>query len=211
MNSSCINIISLVVFAFVLCLPQQVSAANEKKSAGDVLKAARKALADAQSSSPAIEELRQALRGPDPSVRAAVFSAMIESNNPVLTTMAINEGRAHPDAVIQDLSARAAFQEVSHITLEPAENQSDSESWNKLIEWNKGASIHIRRYDWKTGKFLFGSSTQAGRISGTTLAFNRGYCGGSLTAEKQSWVFLGSVRCTFGKEQFVVPVKVRIR
>src|SRR4051812_40423028 len=90
---------------FVLIKASVAQEPNQpSKTAAEVLKTL-------QQTSGEVEQLRAALRGPDPSVRVAAFAAMIESNNPALMALAIQEGHAASDAVLRDLAMRAAFRE----------------------------------------------------------------------------------------------------
>jgi hypothetical protein len=47
---------------------------------------------------------------------------MVESNDPSLVSVAINEGHARSDVTLRDLAARAAFREVSAFTPDPWPN-----------------------------------------------------------------------------------------
>lgn len=178
--------------------------ATRPMSPADVLKAAK-------AQAPDVEQLRAALRSPDPSVRVAAFSAMIESNNVTLTTLAINEGHGSADVVLRDLAARAAVKELRTIILDLGSNASkEAAERMRPFMHDRALNLPVEKYVWTTGEITLPYGARA-QISAATLQFSDLHCRGVLTAVEGSWYYDGIVNCADGKNRFDEPVRARIR
>lgn len=203
------RILSLVAVPFFSLFIGVVAAADSQpmqtpKSPTDVMRSAQQGAAE-------IEQLRTALRGPDASVRVATFVAMIESNNVSLTALAINEGHAGSDAVLRDLTARAAFRELQGFTVEPVKELSPEveKLYRTTFSDADGLQSTITNYDWTTGKF--GLKRGYGQISGSRMEFRSNHCQGNLAAVEGSWAFEGNVVCNRGGASFSERMRLVIR
>lgn len=165
-------------------------------------------LRNIQHSSDELEQLRAQLQSPNPSVRATAFNAMVESNNATLVTIAINEGHASADAVLRDLSARAAFRQLLSFKVEPSGDVSAQQD-DYLFFVNGGLQTKLSKYDPAAGLFILPSGE--GQISGNRLTFRSGYCQGSLAALEGSWTYEGPVTCIFNKTKLVTRMHINIR
>ncbi len=165
----------------------------------------------AQQSSGDVEQLRAALRSPDPSVRASTFAAMIDSNNPVLVSTAINDAHASTDATLRDMAARAAFRETSNVVMELSASASPEMRDRYMKSAAQGGpTLRIDKYDWRTGMVdVWNGKAQ---ISGSAFTFNAVYCRGTLNATEGTWEYEGVVTCSNGpNSQFMDKVRMRIR
>ena len=118
-------------------------------------------LRSSQQSAGDTEQLRAGLHSPDLSVRVSTFTAMINSNNPSLVSIAISS-----DASLQDLAARAAFRELQGFIVE-ASGEMSPDMQNAFIGFSNYQGLHakLEKYDWGSGVFtIFGGQ---GQISGT--------------------------------------------
>jgi hypothetical protein len=171
---------------------------------------AAEVLRSIQQSSGDVEQLRAGLRSPDPSVRVSTFAAMINSNNPALYTVAINEGHVSSDAALRDLAARAAFRELSAFIVEPGADLPP-ESQATLVTFSETRGLHakIEKYDWGTGQFVV--TVGQGQISGSRLTFKTAWCQGSLAAVEGSWTYEGLVVCALNQTKLTGKMHVSIR
>jgi hypothetical protein len=158
-----------------------------------------------------VQQLRAALRSPDPAVRVSTFSAMVESNNAAMTAMAINEAHAGTDPTLRDMAARAAFKELSTVAMElVAPPSPDARERYLKSAAAGGPTLRIDKYDWHTGMAeIWNGKSQ---ISGATFTFNSIFCRGSLSAVEGTWDYEGVVSCVNGpNSQFMDKVRFRIR
>jgi hypothetical protein len=177
--------------ALLACLSVGVSMAQQAQPRAQ---SSTEVLRSIQQSSGDIEQLRAGLHSPDASVRVSTFTAMINSNNPSLVALAINEGHVSSDAALQDLAARAAFRELTGFLVEPSgEISPDTQSAFATFSTENGLRGKVEKYDWGSGTFtlLFGQ----GQISGSRLSFRTNFCQGSLAVVAGSWTYEGLVVC----------------
>ena len=167
-------------------------------------------LKSAQQNSGDIGQLRAALQSPDPSVRTSAFTSMIESNNPSLIAIAINEGHVSSDAAVRDLSARAAFRELHAFQIEP-DGDVSPDTQNAIIDLSdeKGLRLVVTEYNWVTG--MFTNYAGQGQVSGSRLTFKTWSCQGTLAAKEGSWVYEGLVICVRGATKLSSRMRVSIR
>lgn len=157
-----------------------------------------------------IEQLRAGLSSPDPSVRVATFSAMMQSNNPSLTTIAINEGHASSDATLRDLASRAAFGQLAGFNIEPKGVVPPEMEKAFLYFSTFGLRVKMRDYDSARGIFtVFGGGE--GQISGSRLTFRAGFCLASLASVEGTWTYQGRVVCQNGTIVLSQEMTVTIR
>lgn len=156
-----------------------------------------------------IEQLRAGLSSPDPSVRVATFSAMMQSNNPSLTTIAINEGHASSDATLRDLAARAAFGQTAGFLIEPI-GEVPPELQKTMQVLSRAVSIKIQGYDPARGMFTISGSGE-GEISGARLTFRSWGCQGNLVSVEGTWTYQGRVLCKYGSAILDRKMAVTIR
>lgn len=176
------------------------------RSAADVL-------SNMNQQSAEVERLRAALRGPDASVRAAAFSAMFESNNAALATIAITEGRVSSDAVLHDLAVRAAFSELQSFMPEPVA-QLSAEAQSRYLQFTGQMTVKIKEHDRIHGTFKAlsgGGNPVVGQISAGRLSFTGPVCQGNLTAVDNLWTFKGFVNCVNGGLRLRELMRVQIR
>jgi hypothetical protein len=167
-------------------------------------------LRSSQQSAGDIEQLRAGLHSPDLSVRVSTFTAMINSNNPSLVSIAINDGHVSSDASLQDLAARAAFRELQGFIVE-ASGEISPDMQNAFVALSNYQGLHgkLEKYDWGSGVFtIFGGQ---GQISGTRLNFRTTYCQGTLAAMQGSWSYEGLVVCVAGGTKLTGKMHVNIR
>lgn len=175
------------------------------QSAADVLSTVKKGAGE-------IEQLRATLRGPDASARVAAFSAMVESNNPALVTIAINEGHVSSDAVLRDLAVRAAFRELKGFTPEPVAKLS-AEAQANYLKFS-AVRVEINEYQWARGTFKgmgTGSHGIVGQVSAGQLAFASQICQATLIAIEGTWAFEGTVNCSVNNQALRERMRVQIR
>ena len=157
-----------------------------------------------------MEQLRLALQSPNPSVRAQAFTAMAQSNNPALITMAIDEGHVSSDAVLRDMAARAAFREVRGLVLEPeGDTPAGTPSAVAAFSGETGLRVKLLGYDWVSG--AFNAYNGEGQISASRLTFRTLYCQGSLAAKEGSWTYEGMVQCAGSSGRLAGRMHVSIR
>ena len=167
-------------------------------------------LKNAQQNAGDIGQLRAALQSPDPSVRASAFTSMIESNNPSLIAMAINEGHVSSDAAVRDLAARAAFRELRAFQIEP-DGDVSPDTQNAIIDLSdeRGLRVVVADYNWVTG--IFTNFAGQGQISGSRLTFRTQSCQGTLPAKEGSWMYDGLVICVRGATKLSSRMHISIR
>ena len=192
----------LLVFGMHAVFAQQTPPRGQ--SPADVLR-------NLQHSSDDIEQLRAALHSPNPSVRSAAFTAMMQSDNPALRTLAIDEGHAGSDAVLRDLSSRAAFGELRSLIVEPTADMSSPDMQSSLINFSsdRGLQIRAEKYDPTSGVFTVIQGQ--GQVSGTRLTFRTTFCQGTLVAVEGSWVYEGQVVCLNGPTKLVGKMRASLR
>lgn len=196
----------LPVLAAVLSI---ATAFSQEDSSG--VQTPAEVLRNIQHSSNDIEQLRAGLTSPDPSVRVATFSAMMQSNNPSLTALAINEGHASADASLRDLAARAAFAQTLGLIIEPSFDIAPEMQKNFMYFSSVYAlRVKIAKYDWRAGLFMIAGGGE-GQISGTRLTFRDAQCQGSLAAVEGSWTYEGNVVCASGRTNLAGRMHVTIR
>lgn len=157
-----------------------------------------------------IEQLRAGLSSPDPAVRVATFSAMMQSNNPSLTTIAINEGHASADATLRDLASRAAFGQMAGFNVEPRGSVPPEMEKTFLYFSTYGLRVKIQEYDSARGMFtLLGGGE--GQISGSRLTFRAAFCVASLASVEGTWTYQGRVVCKNGALVLDQEMAVTIR
>lgn len=167
-------------------------------------------LRSSQQSAGDTEQLRAGLHSPDLSVRVSTFTAMINSNNPSLVSIAINDGHVSSDASLQDLAARAAFRELQGFIVE-ASGEMSPDMQNAFVAFYNYQGLHakIEKYDWGSGAFtIYGGQ---GQISGTRLNFRTTFCQGTLAAMQGSWSYEGWVVCVNGGTKLTGKMHVNIR
>jgi hypothetical protein len=167
-------------------------------------------LKSAQQNSGDIEQLRAALQSPDPSVRTSAFTSMIESNNPSLIAMAVNEGHVSSDAAVRDLAARAAFRELRAFQIEPS-GEVSPDTQNAIIDLSdeRGLRLVVVEYNWVTGTFT--NFAGQGQISGSRLTFRTQSCQGTLAGKEGSWTYEGLVICVRGTTKLSSRMHISIR
>ena len=191
-----------LIAAYVACASAQ-DAPPKAQSPADVLRSLQQSSGD-------IEQLRSALQSPNPSVRASAFTAMIQSNNPSLITMAINEGHISSDAALRDLAARAAFRELRGFQIEPdGDSPPDTQSAIVAFSNENGLRVKLTGYDWVSGAFM--NYAGVGQMSGSRLTFKTAYCQGTLAAKEGSWTYEGLVVCANGNIRLSNRMHVSIR
>jgi hypothetical protein len=167
-------------------------------------------LRNIQQSSGDIEQLRAGLHSPDQSVRVSTFTAMINSNNPSLIAVAINEAHVASDAALQDLAALAAFRELQTFLVEPS-GEIAPDMQNAFVSFSDSYGLHgkIDKYDWASGAFtIFGGQ---GQISGSRLTFRTSSCQGTLAAVQGSWSYEGLVVCVHATNKLAGKMHVNVR
>ncbi len=191
-----------LIAAYVACAGAQ-DAPPKAQSPADVLRSLQQNSGD-------IEQLRSALQSPNPSVRASAFTAMIQSNNPSLITMAINEGHISSDAALRDLAARAAFRELRGFQIEPdGDSPPDTQSTIVAFSNENGLRVKLTGYDWVSGAFM--NYAGVGQISGSRLTVKTFFCQGTLAAKEGSWTYEGLVVCANGTTKLSNRMHVSIR
>lgn len=197
--------IVLALIATTSLYAQQQS--TQPMSAAEVLKQAQHGASD-------VEQLRTALQSPDASTRLSTMEAMINSNNPVLVTMAIDEGNASSDVNLRNLAVRAAFGELREFTPQPVKPLSNkaANAYAGLASNTGGLKIELDGYNQSAGYFKgIGSSDVLGQISSGRLAFHSFYCTALLLAKRGTWIFQGRVNCNYNGFHFSELMWVRIR
>lgn len=145
-----------------------------------------------------IEQIRAGLSSPDPSVRVATFSAMMQSNNPSLTATAINEGHVSADATLRDLAARAAFGQLAGFIIEPAGDIAP-EMQKSFVYFSMPAALRVKLQGYDSARGIFTiSGGGEGQISGSRLTFRDAFCQGSLSSVEGTWTYQGHVICRNG-------------
>jgi len=158
-----------------------------------------------------IEQLRAGLSSPDPSVRVATFSAMMQSNNPALTATAINEGHVSADATLRDLAARAALGQLAGFIIEPASDIAPEMQKSFLYFSMSGAlRVKLMGYDAARGVFTIAGGGE-GEISGSRLALRDAFCQGDLASVEGTWTYQGRVVCRNGVTILVGKMTVTLR
>ena len=194
----------LVLAAQFGLLTDAASAQGQPMTPAEVLRAAQGASGD-------IEQLQAALKSPDASVRMATFSAMVDSNNPALSSLAINTGHASADASMRDVAARAALKEIQTLIVEPSTTLTgEALAAQTSFSNNNGLRIVLTKIDWRSGQ----AETYVGgrvQVSGSTITFQNAFCQGRLSAVEGSWVYEGNVACVNGPSRLTEKMRTSLR
>ena len=196
-------IVSALIFAASASAQQSSS---RPMTAAEVLKQAQQGTSD-------VEQLRSALQSPDASTRLSTMTAMLQSNNPALSSLAISEGNASSDADMRNLAVRAAFREITIFTPQPVNALADdaAKRYSMLSGLVNGLRIQITGYNWTAGYFKGAGYATAGEISAGRVEFHTGGCSGVLLSKSGSWRFEGQVNCNYNNGSFSEPMWVLIR
>lgn len=199
------SLIIISLLAIAAATPAQDRSTAHPMTAAEVLKQANTGASD-------VEQLRTALRSPDATTRVNTMHAMLESNNPVLTSIAISEGNASSDVVLRNLAVRAAFREVLAITPQPVNQLSDqaAQVYARMVRTPTELKLDITAYEWATGRFKAGNNG-VGEISYSRLEFQMPVCSGVLAAKEGTWIYEGRVNCLYGNDKLNEVMRVQIR
>ena len=192
---------SLAIFVLFPIADALSQVAPPAQTPTDVLRSSQKGVND-------IEQLRTALHSPDPSVRMSTFTAMVESNNAALTTIAINEAHASQDVSLRDLSVRAALRELRSFALEPT-SELNPEAQNFYVIFTPNFHPEITKYDWQQGIFTLNNGL--GQVSASRLTFRSGYCQANMTAIEGTWAYEGMVICLNGSYKLMTRMRTSLR
>ncbi len=173
---------------------------------------AAEVLKQAQSTSTDLEQLRAALKSPDQTTRVTTMTAMIQSGNPSLMSLAISEGGGSSDEVMRTLAVRAAFREITTVALQPVNTLQDKalEYYTYFSGGSGGVRIFIKSYDWTTGRYQE-KNDLVGAVSGNRIDFVSPACTGTLKSAPGSWVFEGRVKCSYTAANLDEVMRLQIR
>ena len=95
---------------------------------------------------------------------------MVDSNNPSLVTLAVNDAHTSTDATMRDLAVRAAMRQIITIAFEPT---GDSDSIpDQFVRFTSSGDLrlNISKYDPEHG--MIGFQVSEAEISGNTFRFS---------------------------------------
>jgi hypothetical protein len=158
---------------------------HAEPSAADMIEQARERARE-------IEEMKKVMQGPDRNMRLATFDVMVNSGDDAMRQVAIEEGLASTDSLLQGLAFKAAVLSLDRLILKLKIDETQSEAVqtaaNKYIErFGDTYVLDMHDKDLKAG--TFGKrNNNAGEISGTMLTFRYGNNTGTLKLRDEATV-----------------------